>query len=187
MRRATALLLDDVHLLAGLSAAQEELFHLVNHLQVAGRQLVFTIGTLPGDVRGLDQRLVARLDEGLPATVAPPDRELRLAIVRRQLEARLGTADADLVEYLAARPAESVRVVLGFVQRLLTVAEGQGTPPSASLAREVFEGALPRPRRPSAGLRTSGIIVSPSATVRSREKFVWYWPDSKDRIVEELD
>ncbi len=187
MRRATALLLDDVHLLAGLSAAQEELFHLVNHLQAAGRQLVFTIGTLPGDVRGLDQRLVARLDEGLPATVAPPDRELRLAIVRRQLEARLGTADADLVEYLAARPAESVRVVLGFVQRLLTVAEGQGTPPSASLAREVFEGALPRPRRPSAGLRTSGIIVSPSATVRSREKFVWYWPDSKDRIVEELD
>jgi chromosomal replication initiation ATPase DnaA len=187
MRRATALLLDDVHLLAGLSAAQEELFHLVNHLQAAGRQLVFTISTLPSDVRGLDQRLVARLDEGLPATVAPPDRELRLAIVRRQLEARLGTADADLVEYLAARPAESVRVVLGFVQRLLTAAEGQGTPPSASLAREVFEGALPRPRRPSAGLRTSGIIVSPTAAVRSREKFVWYWPDAKDRIVEELD
>ncbi|HWP38700.1 MAG TPA: DnaA/Hda family protein, partial [Gemmatimonadales bacterium] len=187
MRRATALLLDDVHLLAGLPEAQDELFHLMNHLQVAERQLVFTISTLPSDVPGLDERLVARLDEGLPATVAPPDRELRLAIVRRQLEARLGTADGELVEYLAARPAESVRVVLGFVQRVLTAAEGQGVPPSASLAREVFEGALPRQRRPSVGMRTSGIIVSPTAAVRSREKFVWFWPDSKDRIVEELD
>ncbi|MBI3981814.1 MAG: ATP-binding protein [Gemmatimonadetes bacterium] len=187
MRRATALLLDDVHLVRGLPEAQEELFHLVNHLEAAQRQLVFTVTTLPSEVGGFDERLSARLDEGLLATVAPPDRELRLAIVRRQLEARVGNADPDLVEYLAARPAESTRVVIAFVQRVLSAAEGQGAPPSASLAREIFEGAAPRLRRPTPGLRTSGLIVSPTAAVRSREKLVWFWPDSKDRIVEDLD
>jgi chromosomal replication initiation ATPase DnaA len=186
MRRATALLLDDLHLVRGLPEIQEELFHLVNHLQAAQRQLVFTLNVLPSEIEDLDPRLVARLDEGLPATMAPPDRELRLVLVRHQLEVKVGSADGELVEYLAARPAESARVVLAYVQRVLSAAEGQGVPPSASLAREVFEGTVPRPRRPSVGMRTSGILVSPAAAVRSREKFVWFWPDSKDRIVEEL-
>ncbi|HXV86323.1 MAG TPA: DnaA/Hda family protein [Gemmatimonadales bacterium] len=188
MRRATALLLDDVHLVAGRPEVEEELFHLINHVQAQKGQLVFSITALPGEVERLDPRLVTRLDEGLPVTVAPPDRELRLAIVRRQISTRVGTADPDLVEYLGARPAESVRVVLALVQRLLSAAESQGVAPSASLARELLEGAIPRPRRASSvGLRTSGIIVSPTASVRSREKFVWFWPDAGDRIVEELD
>jgi len=165
---------------------EEELYHLLNHLEASQHQVVFTINALPGEVAGLDERLVRRLDEGLPVTVAPPDRELRVAIVRRQLEVRVGSADGDLVEYLAARPAGSVRVLLGLVQRVLGAAESQGGPPSASMAREVLEGALPRPRRTS-GMRTSGIIVSPTASVRSREKFVWFWPDAADRIVEELE
>ena len=186
-RRAVALLLDDVHLVARRPEVEEELYHLLNHIQAQKGQLVFTINALPGEVAGLDPRVVARLDEGLPVTVAPPDRELRLAIVRRQIEIRVGTPDLDLVEYLGARPAESVRVVLALVQRVLSAAESQGAVPSASLARELLEGSMPRQRRPSVGMRTSGIIVSPTASVRSREKFVWFWPDAADRIVEELD
>jgi len=55
---------------------------------------------------------------------------------------------------------------------------------SAGLARDVLEGT-PAPRRP-AGLRTSGIVVSSAGGVRSREKMVWDWPASADRVIEDL-
>ena len=46
-RRATALLLDDIHLLAGKERTQEELFNLFNLLQDKDRQLVFTAPAHP--------------------------------------------------------------------------------------------------------------------------------------------
>ena len=64
-RRATALLLDDVHLLAGKERSQEELFHLFNHLAGAQRQLVFTASVPVRALQGLDDRLISRLDGGL--------------------------------------------------------------------------------------------------------------------------
>jgi len=51
-RRATALLLDDIHLLAGKDRTQEELFNLFNQLLDADRQLVFTAPAHPNTLQG---------------------------------------------------------------------------------------------------------------------------------------
>lgn len=185
-RRVTAFLMDDVQLLAGKERSQEELFHLFNLLLSSQRQLVFTMSAAPTEVPGLDDRLVSRLDGGLVTPLTAPDRALRLAVARRQLGSLAEEGDEPLLEYLAARPAESVRTVLGLVQRVVGAAEAQGVAPSVSLARELLEGAALRPRRSTAGLRTSGILVSPAGGVRSREKFIWSWPNPADRMVEEL-
>lgn len=184
-RTVTAFLLDDVHLLAGKERSQEELFHLFNFLADARRQLVFTLLRPPSEVTGLDDRIVSRLEGGLVATVHPPDRDLRRLIVVRKLEERLGTADDELADYLAARPADSVRALLGVVQRVLGAADAQGMAPSAAQARDLIEGAAPPRRRPAA-VRTSGVVVSPSGGVHSREKMVWLWPDPAERLIEEL-
>jgi chromosomal replication initiator protein len=185
-RRVTALLLDDVQLLEGKERSQEELFHLFNYLAGVQRQLAFAASAPPRALMGLDDRLRSRLDGGLVVELAPPDRELRQALLRRQVAARGGEPDTDLVGYLAARPADSVRAVLGLVQRVLNTADALGVPPSASLARELLEGAVVRPRRSSASVRTSGLMVSPIGSVKSREKFVWHWSDQADRMIEEL-
>jgi chromosomal replication initiator protein DnaA len=184
-RRATALLLDDVHLLAGKERSQEELFHLFNHLVGGQRQLAFTANAAPQELKGLEERLISRLDGGLVAELGPPDRELRHGVIARQL-AHSGDPDADLVDYLAARPGESVRAVIGLVQRVVSRAEAQSVVPSVSLAREVLEGVAPRVSRPSVGVRTSGLVASPVGAAKSREKFVWQWPDPSERLVEEL-
>lgn len=185
-RRVTVFLMDDVQLLAGKERSQEELFHLFNLLLSSQRQLVFTMSGAPTEFEGLDDRLVSRLDGGLVTPLVPPDRALRLAVARKQLGTLAEEGDEPLLEYLAARPAESVRTVLGLVQRVVGAAEAQGVAPSVSLARELLEGAALRPRRSTAGLRTSGILVSPTGGVRSREKFIWSWPNPADRMVEEL-
>ncbi|MBI2536433.1 MAG: ATP-binding protein [Gemmatimonadetes bacterium] len=185
-RRVTALLLDDVHLLAGKERSQEELFHLFNHMAAAQRQLVFTANAPPRAVPGLEDRLISRFEGGLVAELAPPDRDLRQAVIRRQLGSQAGEPDGDLGDYLAARAADSVRAVLGLVQRVLSAAEARGAMPTAALARELLEGAAPPRARASVSLRTSGLIASPVGIVKSHEKFVWSWPNPAERLVEDL-
>jgi chromosomal replication initiation ATPase DnaA len=185
-RRATAFLLDDAHLLAGKDRTQEEVFHLFNELCDAQRQLVFTAAKAPREVEGLDERLVSRLEGGLVVNMASPDRELRRAIVVRKLQEDVGAADDELADYLAARPADSIRSVIGLLQRVMVAAEAQGVAASAALAREMVEGAAPARPRVSAPVRTSGIMISPSGGVKSREKMVWFWPDPAQRVIEEM-
>ncbi|HEV8304704.1 MAG TPA: DnaA/Hda family protein [Gemmatimonadales bacterium] len=184
-RRATALLLDDIQLLAGKDRTQEELFNLFNQFLDNDRQLVFTAPAHPNTLEGLEERIVSRLEGGLVAEIADPDRELRRAALERMLAQHSVPAEAPLLDYLADRPTDSVRSLTGLVQRVVTAAAAQDHPVTAGLAREVLEGQPPAAARRSGGLRTSGIVVSTAGGVRSREKMVWDWPAAADRVMED--
>ena len=185
-RRATALLLDDIQLLAGKDRTQEELFNLFNLFQDQERQLVFTAPEHPNKLVGLEARIVSRLEGGLVAELAEPDRGVRRAVLERVLAQQQLAADSALLDYLADRPMDSVRSLIGVVQRLLGAAAAQDQPLSAGLAREVLEGQPAEPGRRTAGFRTSGLVVSSLGGIRSREKMAWDWPDPVDRLVEDL-
>ncbi|HEY2824995.1 MAG TPA: DnaA/Hda family protein, partial [Gemmatimonadales bacterium] len=185
-RRVSAFLLDDAQLLAGSENGQEELFNLFNVLSGKKSQMVFTLSVPPIEVSGLADRLVTRLEGGLVTTMMAPDRDLRAHVISRMLTERVGEQDEHLVAYLADRPAESVRAVMAAAQHVIAEAESRGVPVTAAFARELTEGATPKPRRRSSvGLRTSGIIVSPLGGLRSREKVVWAWPDITQRLLED--
>ncbi len=188
-RRATALLLDDIHLLAGKERTQEELFNLFNQFLDADRQLVFTAPAHPNTLPGLEERIVSRLEGGLVVEISEPDKELKRTALERLLKQHHLPAEPALLDYLADRPVESVRSLTALVQRVVEAAAAQDAPVTAGLARDVLEGA-PRPAAPgsrrTAGLRTSGIVVSSAGGVRSREKMVWDWPAPADRVIEEL-
>jgi chromosomal replication initiator protein len=183
-RGSAAFLLDDVHLVAQKDRTQDELFVLFNFLMEAGRQMVFTSAVPLAELTAVESRLRTRLEGGLVVDLPAPEREIRQQVVERLLQAKVGAVDPDLAGYLGSRAVESVRAVHGLLQRVLNAAEAQGNPPTASLAREVLEGAPPKPVRRPAASRSSG-IVAPAGGVRSREKVVWDWPDVGDRIVEE--
>jgi chromosomal replication initiator protein DnaA len=185
-RRATALLLDDIHLLAGKERTQEELFNLFNLLQDKDRQLVFTAPVHPNTLAGLEERIVSRLEGGLVAELKEPDRDVKRAVLERMLAQQHVSPDAALVDYLADRPADSVRALVGVVQRVVGAAAAQDVPLNAGLAREVLEGQAPRETRRSSGFRTSGLVVSSLGGIKSREKMVWDWSDVTDRVIEEL-
>ncbi len=183
-RRATALLLDDVQLLAGRERSQEELFWLFNLMAEAGRQLVFTSAEPLDQLKGIDARLITRLEGGLVVELPAPDRDVRFSIVRKLLP-QLDPAESEpLASYLAGRAVDSVRALQGLVQRVLNAAETQQLAPTAGLARRVLEGAPAAPARRSTAGRASGVI-SPLASIKSREKVVWDWPDPSDRLIED--
>ncbi len=183
-RRVTALLLDDVHLLAGKDRTQEELFWLYNQMAETGRQMVFTSAVPPGELQAIEERLRTRLEGGLVVELPPPDKEVREAIVSKVLREKTGEADPELAGYLAARPVETVRALLGLVQRVLAGAEAEQEKVSTGIARQVLEGSPAGPARRTTQGRTSGLL-SPTGNLRSREKMVWDWPDIADRLIED--
>ena len=185
-RRATALLLDDIHLIGGKDRTQEELFNLFNLFQDLERQLVFTAPAHPKTLQGIEQRIASRLEGGLVVELTEPDREVRRTVVERALGMQEVPEDPALVDYLADRPAGSVRSLMGLLQRVVSAAAAQDVPVSAGLAREVLEGGTAAERRRTVGFRTSGIVVSSAGGVRSREKIVWDWAAPVDRLIEEL-
>jgi chromosomal replication initiation ATPase DnaA len=193
-RRVAAFLLDDVHLIADTDRTQDELFLLYNVLLESDRQMIFTSAVPLADLGGLEPRLRTRLEGGLVVELAAPDRELRERVAARELAAKTGTADQALVDHLAARPVDSIRLLVAQLQRVLNAAEARNVPPSVGLAREVLDGVPPGPpaeapatgpaRRPS-GQRSSGIVAPTAGGARSREKMVWDWPELADRLLED--
>jgi chromosomal replication initiation ATPase DnaA len=185
-RRATAFLLDDVHLIAAKDRTQDELFVLFNALIDAGRQLVFTSAAPLDELTGVEPRLRSRLEGGLVVELPPPDATVRERVLLRDLESKLGVADPELAAYVASRPADSIRAAQALLQRVLEAASAKGVTPSAALARAVIEGPAPAPvasERPSG--RSSGLVAAGTGATRSREKMVWEWPEVSERVIEE--
>lgn len=188
-RWVSAFLLDDLHLLAGSVKAQEELQLLVGELMAGGRQMVFTSALPLDELVGFDRRLLDRLQGGLAVELSPPDREIRLSVVKRLLAAAGAGQDAALADYLAGRPADSVRAVQGLVQRVLGEAAAQQVAPSPALARQILEMidlGPSRGARASGAGRTSGILSPGLGLVKSPEKMIEQWREPADLLIPEL-
>jgi chromosomal replication initiator protein len=184
-----AFLMDDLHLVVGERRAQEELLLLVGELLEGQRQMILASARPLEELAGLDHQLLERLQGGMVIELPPPDREIRLAVVKRLLAGSVAAQDAALADYLSSRPAESVRAVQGIVQQVLGEAAAQRVGPSPALAREVLEVmelGPSRGRRRIAGVATSGILSPGASLVRGREKMVDEWPSIADRLIPEL-
>lgn len=182
LRRVDALLIDDVGALADKERSQEELYLLYNLLVDSGRQVAFTSSVPPSQLEGFASRLTTRLAAGLVVELGIPDREAKAREVARALGPVAALAP-ELVDYLAARPASSLREVHQLVERVVAASDARAEALSLTVARRVLEGdpvASARPPRRGSGLRAPG-----SGAVRSREKMAETWPDIAERLIED--
>ena len=179
-----ALLLDDLHLLADERNGQAELLQIFGALAEGSRIMAFTSARPLSELEGFDPRLLTRLEGGVVAEVGPPDREVRLAVIKGLLADTAAANDVGLIDYLTARSADSARAVQGLVRRLLAEAQAERTVPSAAFARETLEAVETRPvRRERRSAAASGILSPGMGVIRSREKMVLTWPTPGDRLI----
>jgi chromosomal replication initiator protein len=161
------LLMDDVQFLGGKTQTQEELFHRFNDLYQTGRQIVFTSDRLPGEITGLEERLVSRFQSGLVADIQPPDYETRMAILELKVRDEGEFFPSEVLDFIASTIRSNVRQLEGAVHRLAASSRINGAPIDLTLTKRVLTDAFgSSAQRLSAGSITAAVAeafaVSPS-------------------------
>lgn len=138
-RQLDCILVDDIQFIAGKDFTQEEFFHTFNTLHMAGKQVILTSDRKPGDIKGLEDRLVSRFMGGLTVDIQSPDFEMRCAIIQ-DLAAKKGSLiDPDAVSYLAEKIDTNTRVLEGKVGEIAISALSKRLP---SITLEIVETAF---------------------------------------------
>ena len=151
-READLFLVDDIQFIAGKDSTQDEFFHTFNALHERNRQIVMTSDRKPSDMLTLEARLRSRFESGLLSSIAAPDYETRMAIIKTKANSLgLDLAD-DVCNYIAINVTNNVRQIEGTVKKIMAYRDINKMPldlPNVSRAIEDMfkaEGnALPTP------------------------------------------
>ncbi|MEX2181987.1 MAG: DnaA/Hda family protein, partial [Gemmatimonadaceae bacterium] len=144
-RAAGALLVDDVQFLAGKERTQDEFFFVFNALAEEGKQIVLSSDRLPSEIPDLAARLRSRFEGGLVAEIQSPDRALREKLASRFLAGLGRPAPPELLDVVCDSPVQSVRELIGLVNRLAAAADARGMGLDAALARDELGLGAPAP------------------------------------------
>lgn len=146
-RSVDVLMVDDVQFIAGKNSTQEEFFHTFNALVDGGKQIILSADRAPGEIKDLENRIISRLQSGLVVDLHPTDYELRLGIletkVRQQREFYPDVRFGDgVLEFLAHRISNNVRVLEGALTRLFAFANLMGREVDLDLTQECLSDIL---------------------------------------------
>ena len=157
-RRAGALLIDDIAVLAGRDTAAEELVHTLDALREANRQVIIADEQRPESIRGLTDRLRSRLSSSLIVSIGAADEALRAAILR-QKSAQWGVAASDdAISTLAGRIRGSVRDLEAALARLAAESAQRGTMATATLAAQVASEINRAARQPRGRMHVEAVL-----------------------------
>ncbi|QQA42999.1 chromosomal replication initiator protein DnaA [Pelagovum pacificum] len=146
-RNVDVLMVDDIQFFAGKDSTQEEFFHTFNALADQGKQIVISADRAPGEMKDIQNRIMSRLASGLVVDLHPTDYELRLGILQSKVEAylrdypQLEIADG-VLEYLAHRISNNVRVLEGALTRLYAFASLVGRKIDLELTQDCLSDIL---------------------------------------------
>jgi chromosomal replication initiator protein len=143
-RETDMLLVDDVHFLKGKEGTQEEFFHTFNVLYEANRQIILTSDRPPGEIPGLEPRLVSRFQWGMVADIEAPDLEHRIAILRHKakLDHLETTIPEDVIQFIAEHVRSSVRELEGSIIKLLAYSSLKHRAIGVDLARDALRDKI---------------------------------------------
>ena len=114
------LIIDDIQFWAGKAPkTQEAFFHIFNYLHQHGCQIIITSDKAPGELQGLEPRLLSRLKWGLSADLQAPDVETRKRILLKKAQNEGIVLADDVVEYIAYNINTNVRELEGALISLI--------------------------------------------------------------------
>lgn len=137
-RKLKALLVDDIQFIAGKDSVQEEFFHTFNALVSAGGQIILTSDKPPSEISKLEERLRSRFEAGLIVDIAPPDFELRCAIVQIKSKQKGLEIPMDMVQLIAGN-LEAARKIEGLLVRLSSEAKIKNKGITPELIESILE------------------------------------------------
>lgn len=156
-RNVDLLLLDDVQFFEGKEQTMEEFFHTFNALRTAEKQIVLTSDQPVLELKGFNNRLISRFQEGLVADIQPPDLETRQAILTLKARADQISVSDEVLEYIASRVTTNIRELEGALVRVTAFASLNKQSISLPLAEMALKDVI---TDPSGEEITTGLIMS---------------------------
>tara|TARA_B110000444_G_scaffold256208_1_gene292104 strand:+ start:89 stop:1450 length:1362 start_codon:yes stop_codon:yes gene_type:complete len=138
-RKADVLLIDDIQFFRGKEQTQEQFFHTFNVLQQSGKQIVMTADKYPGEMKGLQDRLLSRFQSGLSVDIQPPNYEIRVAILLEKAEQNGLSVDYEIIEFIAKHIKNNVRELEGAIIRILAKSSLMNKEIDFDLVKEVVK------------------------------------------------
>ncbi|HYF49483.1 MAG TPA: chromosomal replication initiator protein DnaA [Planctomycetota bacterium] len=133
-RSADALLMDDIHFLAGREKTQEEFLHTFDALRNNNKQVVLCSNCPPREIKKLNPSLVTRLQSGLVARMEAPEPAMRMEVLREKAKRRGMNLSPDVIEVLASQVDGSIRELEGVVCKVMALAAAESKTPDRELA-----------------------------------------------------
>lgn len=118
-RDIDVLIIDDIQFLGGATASQQEFFHTFNNLHNDSKQIIVSSDRSPDDLKFLEDRLRTRFCWGLQVDIAPPEFELKVAIIRKKLNGEKLKINDDVINFIASNVGNDVRQLEGSITRLI--------------------------------------------------------------------
>ena len=134
-----ALVIDDIHELAGKEKTQEIFFHIFNHLHQTGKQLILTSDKPPIEMQGIEQRLLSRFKWGLSADLQSPDFDTRIKILKHKIYNDGININGEIIEYIASNITVNIRELEGALISLLAQSTLNKKDINIDLARKVID------------------------------------------------
>jgi hypothetical protein len=125
-RDADILLIDDLQFIGHHSENHQILFHLLDHLLMAGKQVALASDRPPLEMGELDDRLLSRFSGGLVVDIGRPVLETRRAILELRLSSFGTNLRPEVIETIARLAIENVRQLKGALNRVLAAQKSEG-------------------------------------------------------------
>ena len=132
------LIIDDIQFLSGKEKTQDAFFHIFNHLQQNGKQLIFASDKAPSEIQEVEQRLLSRFKWGLSADLQTPDVETRVRILKRKAFNDGIELPEEVVDYVASR-VTNIREMEGLFISLIAQSSLNKKAITMDLARQLVE------------------------------------------------
>lgn len=144
------LLLDDVQLISGHEAVQDELYHILMSLFKEGKQIVISCDRPIREMSGIKERLVSLFDSGLPTEMQPADMKTRYSILRIKANMKRINVGDDVLMFIAERYRKNMRSLEGALKTLMAYSELMKVPPTLETAKLALKEEIPESREQSA-------------------------------------
>ena len=133
------LIVDDIQFFSGKAKTQDAFFHIFNHLQQNGKQLIFTCDKAPIELKDMEPRLLSRFKWGLSADLQSPDVETRIKILKRKAYNDGIELPDEVVDYVASRVKTNVREMEGLFISLIAQSSLNKKAITLDLARQLID------------------------------------------------
>ena len=139
-RNVDVWLVDDIQSIAMGQKEQtkEEFFHTFNTLHQMNRQIVIASDRSPRELRAMDERLRSRFISGLVADIAPPELEMRMAILQKKAILEKLLIPDEVIAFMANLIQSNIRALEGALIKLMAFASLAKTPVTKQLASDVL-------------------------------------------------